>query len=115
VSSKIFINSLELSSDYCYLLASVHIVEYLDKKAKKAYVNKDILISLQDLRSPIENQNPGFAVRNQGMQSQKSKKKKQQDLFKLKLPNRPANPSKDDNEEEEIHREALDVVQNISL
>ena len=97
------------------MLASVHIVEYLDKKAKKAYVNKDILISLQDLRSPIENQNPGFAVRNQGIQSQKSKKKKQQDLFKLKLPNRPANPSKDDDEEEEIHREALDVVRCISL
>lgn len=53
-------NTVELSQDFQYLLVNVHVIEYLNFKAKCAHVNKDILISLVDLRSSFENQNPGF-------------------------------------------------------
>lgn len=55
IQDKIYVNGIELSQDYSYLIVNVHVVEYLNFKAKRAHVNKDILISLIDLRSPVEN------------------------------------------------------------
>ena len=55
IEERIFVNSVDLSSDHSYLLVGIHVVEYLDDKARRAHVNKDIVISLQDLRSVTEN------------------------------------------------------------
>jgi hypothetical protein len=52
-----------LSSDHSYLLVSIHVVEFLNDKARRAHVDKDLIVSLQDLRSITENQNPGFMTR----------------------------------------------------
>ena len=63
MEEKIYINSVDLSSDFSYLLVSIHVVEYLNDKARRAHINKDLIVSLHDLRSITENQNPGFMTR----------------------------------------------------
>ena len=63
IEERIFVNSVDLSSDHSYLLVGIPVVEYVNDKARRAHVNKDIVISLQDLRSVTENQNPGFVSR----------------------------------------------------
>ena len=63
IEERVYVNSVDLSSDHSYLLVGIHVVEYLNDKARRAHVNRDIVISLQDLRSVTENQNPGFVSR----------------------------------------------------
>lgn len=62
--AKIYVNSIEMSQNIDYILVNVHIVEYVKEKAFCSHLNKDILISILDLRSPTENNNPGFITPN---------------------------------------------------
>lgn len=58
--AKIYVNSIEMSQNIDYILVNVHVVEYVKERAFCSHLNKDILISILDLRSPTENNNPGF-------------------------------------------------------
>jgi hypothetical protein len=64
-----------MSQNIDYILVNVHIVEYVKERAFCSHLNKDILISILDLRSPTENNNPGFITPNLKISQSKTKSK----------------------------------------